>query len=449
MKFPKGFRHRRGVNWGTIGLLYASYYLCRYNLRFAIPGIQQEYGYDLHDVSLIFALWSFAYGVGQFINGLLTDVIGGKKSILIGAVGTLLVNIMFGFSSGVSQFFSWAFLAVFNGYFQSFGAPGMIKLNAPWFRKNERGTFAGIFGGMIQLGQVSISHLAPLLLNAGLVIGTTVLVSRGEWRVVFMLPPFITLFAAIMCFFIVYETPESAGFPNAIQDINDNSSQVKPSMSETFKVIFHHPFVWFYALAYACTGGVRHSLDQLSILYFRDQLGFDMQSNIPWIASLTLMAMPAFAFLGSLISGVLSDKVYHGERGELAVILYYLEALIIGVCSFLLYAKIVEPNVAGVFVGCLILVLIALTVNSTHSLIGAAAPMDIGGPRMAGFAAGLIDSFQYFGGALSFLITGYVLQLTQASYGYLFWYLIMTTFGLIGGTTMLLMVRKKKKLECV
>ena len=46
-------------------------------------------------------------------------------------------------------------------------------------------------------------------------------------------------------------------------------------------------------------------------------------------------------------------------------------------------------------------ILISLTVNSTHSLVGAAAPMDIGGRKMAGFASGVIDSFQYFGTAIA------------------------------------------------
>jgi len=33
--YPPGFRARRGLNWGVIGLLYASFYLCRYNFPLA------------------------------------------------------------------------------------------------------------------------------------------------------------------------------------------------------------------------------------------------------------------------------------------------------------------------------------------------------------------------------------------------------------------------------
>ena len=76
-----------------------------------------------------------------------------------------------------------AFLAIsciwlINGWFQSFGAPGMVKINAAWFHRTERGTFAGIFGFMIQLGQVAINNLAPVLL-AGFTLGAWVVADGG------------------------------------------------------------------------------------------------------------------------------------------------------------------------------------------------------------------------------------------------------------------------------
>lgn len=445
--YPEGFRQRRTINWISIGFLYASYYMCRYNFRFAVPGLQTEFGFDVQDVSFIFATWSLAYGTGQLINGLLTDRIGGKAGLLIGTTFTILINLCFGFSSLVSQFSAFALLALLNGYFQSFGAPGMIKINAAWFQRKERGFFAGVFGGMIQLGQMTISKLAPTLLNSGLIIGGIVLLNSGDWRSVFILPPLFTITAAILAYFVVEESPSRAGYPTAIKDEVDNSEGERVSIKESFQTIFFHPLVWYYAAAYACTGGVRHSLDQLSILYFRDQLGFDMERNIPFIASATLVAMPFFAFIGSLVSGIISDKYLNGERGPLAVVLYYLEGLTIATAAILLVNDFVSSDSSGIIVGCMILVLISLTVNSTHSLVGAAAPMDIGGKKMAGFASGLIDSFQYYGGAISFLITGQVLKATQAESGYLYWYIIMSGFGFLGGTIMLLMVRKKSKLS--
>ena len=153
LSHPPGFRPRRGLNWGALGLMYASYYLCRYNFRFAGPGMNQEFGFNTADLANLWVIWSLAYGTGQLFNGLLSDRIGGKTIMLIGAAGTIICNFIFGFSSFVGTFSTFGLIALINGWFQSCGAPGMVKINAAWFRRTERGTFAGIFGVMIQLGQ--------------------------------------------------------------------------------------------------------------------------------------------------------------------------------------------------------------------------------------------------------------------------------------------------------
>jgi OPA family glycerol-3-phosphate transporter-like MFS transporter len=96
----------------------------------------------------------------------------------------------------------------------------------------------------------------------------------------------------------------------------------------------------------------------------------------------------------------------------------------------------------GILLGCLFLGLISLVVNSTHSLVGAAAPMDIGGRKMAGFASGVIDSFQYYGAAITLPITGWLLK--QDGWGA--WYPSMAFFGILGGLAMLVVMRKQKSL---
>ena len=69
--------------------------------------------------------------------------------------------------------------------------------------------------------------------------------------------------------------------------------------------------------------------------------------------------------------------------------------------------------------------------------------------RLAGFAAGVIDSFQYYGAALSLAITGRVLDATRETYGYTFWYAIMAGFGVLGGIAMLLVTLKQKRMAAL
>lgn len=441
---PPGFRRRRGLNWFSLGLLYASYYMCRYNFRFATPGMVEEYGFSKTQISDMLAIWSLAYGTGQLINGLLSDRIGGKRSMLIGAVATIVINVVFGFSSFAGSFATFSLIWLINGYVQAFGAPGMVKINAAWFHRTERGTFAGIFGFMIQMGQVAISRLAPVIL-AGFTIGTVV-VAEGQWRWLFRLPPLFTAAAAIFMALAAKQTPDEAGYPGVVQDELDNSMGVTVPLAESFKTIFTHPLIWFYAAAYACTGAVRTSSDQLAILYFQEQLGMNMKTDIPAAVTRTLMLMPMVAVAGSLASGFVSDKFFKGRRSPVAMTLYFVEAAVIAIAAAILMTGAVGPTRLGVLIGCMILIAISFTANSTHSIVGAAAPMDIGGKKMAGFATGVIDSFQYYGGALSLAITGRVLDATKEQYGWTFWYVIMSAFGVMGGIAMLLVMRKQKRL---
>jgi OPA family glycerol-3-phosphate transporter-like MFS transporter len=123
----------------------------------------------------------------------------------------------------------------------------------------------------------------------------------------------------------------------------------------------------------------------------------------------------------------LSDTVFKGRRAPVAAGIYFLETAVI-----LAAAQFHSPNAAIFF-----FILISFTANSTHSLLGTASAMDIGGRRMVGFASGIIDSFQYFGGSLA----GYFLgRLLDRSWGYYFYF--MAPFGFIGGLLMLSILGK-------
>ena len=69
------------------------------------------------------------------------------------------------------------------------------------------------------------------------------------------------------------------------------------------------------------------------------------------------------------------------------------------------------------------------------AILGTAAAMDIGGAKMAGFASGVIDSFQYFGGSLAGYFLGALLDRSWGNYFY-----FMAPFGVIGGALMLSIV---------
>jgi MFS transporter, OPA family, glycerol-3-phosphate transporter len=414
---PSGFRRRRGLNWAFIGLLYTSFYMCRYNLPLAGGAIRSEFGFSRAQLGTIITTQLLAYACGQIINGLLTDRLGGKRAMLIGATGTIVMNILFGLAS------FWGLLSLFivirgiDGYLQAFGSPGMVKINAAWFRHTERGSFAGIFGFMINLGRFGINNLGAAL-SAGFIFLGLIRIPPLHWRWLFWVPAGIALVIGTCMALIVKDTPEEADFP-PVNPHEEIGGRVQVKVSDVFKIIATNPVVWIIACAYACTGAVRQGIDQWFPLFMREVHHVDYQSaQFQFLAFL----IPLVASAGSLISGFISDKIFHGRRAPIAAVLYFLETLVI-----LSAAQFHSVNAAIFF-----LVLISLTANSTHSILGTAAAMDIGGAKMAGFAAGVIDSFQYFGGSLAGYFLGALLDRSWGNYFY-----FMAPFGIIGGVLML------------
>jgi len=295
------------------------------------------------------------------------------------------MNVIFGFASFWGLLWMFVTIRGIDGYLQAFGAPGMVKINAAWFGQRERGRFAGIFGFMINLGRFGIFKLGPALL-AGFVFLGLWQIPPLHWRWLFWVPAGITAVVAICMAFIVKDTPEQAGFPGPNPEEVANDARL--SFKTVFVTIASNPVVWVVACAYACTGAVRQGIDQWFPRFMREAYHVDFQS-----AQFQLVGflIPFVGSAGSLVSGYVSDTLFQGRRAPVAAGLYFIETAII-----LLAAQFHTVNGAVVF-----LVLISFAANATHSILGTAAAMDIGGAKMAGFATAVIDSFQYFGGSLA------------------------------------------------
>jgi MFS transporter, OPA family, glycerol-3-phosphate transporter len=425
---PKGFRARRGLNWGFIGLLYTSFYMCRYNFPIANSVIAKEYQWDNAQMGKIISATLFAYACGQILNGLLTDRIGGKKAMLIGAAGTVITNIAFGVASFAGTLTLFCTLWGINGYVQSFGAPGMVKMNTAWFNHRERGRFAGIFGFMINLGRFGINELAPMLV-AGFSLFGLYHIAPLHWRWLFFTPAAICACVAVCMALIVKETPEEVGFQHLAHPDDRapktpgspaGKSATRADFGIVLRTILTSPAVWITASAYFCTGVVRQSVDQWFPKYLDNVHHLDLKSAAFWW---TGMLIPFVASAGSLLSGWASDAFFKSRRAPVAAALYLFECIII-LCA----AQYTDKNAAVFF-----LVAISFTANSTHSLLGTAAAMDIGGRKMSGFASGLIDSFQYFGGFLA----GWVLGALIDFKGWGSYFYFMAPFALLGSLLMI------------
>ena len=152
------FMNRRFINWFPLGMTYAFLYMGRYNLTVSKGALgslmsNQDFGW-------IFGIGTVVYGLSFVVNGPLVDMIGGKRGIIIAAVGASLANIVLGVltylvvTNRLKMRLVVAFSVIYalNMYFQSYGAVSIIKVKAYWFHVRERGVFGAIFGTLISFG---------------------------------------------------------------------------------------------------------------------------------------------------------------------------------------------------------------------------------------------------------------------------------------------------------
>src|SRR5476649_136285 len=89
------FRKRRVQNWVFLGLMYAMFYMARYNLAVADPYLLKAFGWTKEDLGILKSAGLITYGISVFLNGPIADRIGGKRAILIGAAGSAVSNVVF------------------------------------------------------------------------------------------------------------------------------------------------------------------------------------------------------------------------------------------------------------------------------------------------------------------------------------------------------------------
>jgi MFS transporter, OPA family, glycerol-3-phosphate transporter len=419
-----------------LGLMYASYYMCRYNLSIAAPRIMDQFLLNNAQYGAINSARHWCYSIGQFLNGLLTDRLGGKQAMAIGGLLTIVLNIAFGMASYAgagSVLLLFMLIRGADGYAQAFGSPGFVKVNTAWFPRSERGRFAGVFGLMIQFGQIAINALGPILL-AGASIPLLVVVLHlpaMHWRWLFWVPPGIVAIVVVLMYVLVKNTPEEVGYHvehDRDEELGVANTDENIPMWVVFKTIARKKMVWITACAYFCTGIVRSAQFDWWVVYFDRQWGLDIADSA--LVIVTGALLPITAVIGSLSSGFISDLLFGGRRAPVAMGLYGLESAVILTAALLLG----NPATASAGLAAVMTLLISVTCNSTHSILGTAAAMDLGGRKMAGFASGVIDSFQYLGAGVAGIglgrIIDYAVKNTQL--GWTAWFYFMLPFSITG-----------------
>ena len=395
----QGFRRRRLMNWLPLGLTYAFLYMGRYNLKvskFAFEEMPAPDGSVMmgnDDFGWIFGIGTYVYGFSFLINGPLTDRFGGKFSILWGAGGAAVANLLMGLGAWtllndgpMSDVVAQNFLAIYavlysvNMYFQSFGAVAIVKVNAPWFHVRERGVFGAIFGILISLGVYFAYDWGKAILDAES-LGLT-------W--VFFAPALLLAVFWVADVFVVRNTPGEAGqtdFDTADASSGDEGPRL-PAL-QVFKLMLKNPVIVTIALIEFCSGFLRQSIMQW-FRTFAKQTDEALGLKDGLVYENWGMFLCCAGILGGVFAGTISDHVFGSRRGPVAAVLYGIMLVSSVVLVFAYESVVVGPLV----------LFMSMAVIGVHGMLSGTASMDFGGKKNVGVAVGIIDGFVYLGTAV-------------------------------------------------
>ena len=393
------------------------------------------------EFGLIFAAGTVTYALSFLVNGPLVDQIGGKRGILIAALGAAIANLALGAITWlvltgrlhVRLLGIFSVVYAINMYFQSYGAVSIIKVKAHWFHVRERGVFGAIFGTLISFGvyfafdwgQAVINmtrakppaapgYLSSLMRRAGDV--------RGQpWtppgRCSLFRPP-SSLVWALLDVWLIKDTPEGAGFPHLdTYDASSGHMHEEYTTADLLKKVFLNPLMLMFAFVELTAGVLRNGIMQWYTIFAHDV----KQVGAEGILANWGLLLCVFGIIGGFAGGLISDKFFQSRRGPPAALFCAFMLMMAAVMAMNLFSF---PLVVG-----LAALLIVAAVTGVHSLMSGTAAADFGGRKATATCSGIVDGFVYLGSGVQSICVGYLV--THQSWQW--WPIFLMPFALIGG----------------
>ena len=255
---PQSDMTRSGENhtiW-VIWLVYGAFYFCRTNISAAVPGLSETIengglGLSGGQVGWILASLKIAYGLGQLVNGQLSERIAPRILLSIGMFCSALLNVAFGLSTG---FYFLLFIWAVNGYCQSLGWTPCVRVVGNWIPLSRRGWALGVIGTGYQI-----------------TLGLTYLIAsesadRWGWRGALYIPSVLLALSGVFMLFTLRETPAGG----RVLEETSGADGERPGIRETLYLTFYNPTLWLLGLSLGLLNACRYGFLDWGLKHLMD-----------------------------------------------------------------------------------------------------------------------------------------------------------------------------------
>ena len=365
---------RAGVFW-AVTLGYGLFYVCRLSLNVLKKAIVDDGFLTESQLGIIGSALFFSYAIGKFVNGFLAD----RVNIRWFMGGSLLVCALVNFALGLKAPF-WLFVGLWalNGWSQSAGAPSSVIALKRWFGGGGMGTVYGFWSASHNIGE------------AVTFIFTAVMVGAYGWQAGFLSASALGLLGVGLIVFLLKPYP-----PGAEPQLT--GLQRQKDISRHQLTVPKMPMIWVLALASAFMYVARYAVNSWGIFYFEAEKGYTVVQ-----ASSLIAVSSVCGIVGTVLSGLISDKLFHGDRNRPAVI-----ASAMNLVSLLMFLFVPKGNY---WVDIAAMVLFGLSIGVLICFLGGLMAVDLAPAEAVGAAAGVIGIASYAAAGIQDVLSGYFIE---------------------------------------
>ena len=395
---PEEYRRFRSYGvWLLVlfSLFYATLYCTRLNLANAGAKMMEELSLTSGQIGILTACLFWGYAAGNLFGGRWTELLGAKRSIIISAALSIVINVVFGFTD---LFALMAVLWAANGFVQALSWPAGCAMIANWWPSVHRGFAIGFASAFAGFGQA--------MATAAVALSFLLLPDLG-WRGAFWLPaalPFVFLLVFILC---TRESPKRAGLPEYREENTElrKNEEAMAALVRTHGKLYPYQYLLrnfrfvLVQLIHIFIGIARYGLLTWIPLYFVERFGVDIMEGL-----FTSLALPVGMGIGSLVLPTFTDRIPNRMQVVPA-------AAIISAATVIGFLFLDPRTSAGLLLTEILLFIAGFFVYAIAAVLNTVTS-DISGRVLAGTGNGIMGFCGYLGAGLQSLVYGLVIHLS-------------------------------------
>lgn len=348
---------------------YTAAYVARLNYNASMVEILSQTGTTKEAAGTVSSFFFFAYGAGQFINGLLSKRYNTRYSVAVALSASCIINLAMTFCQGID---AMKYLWFFNGVFQSVLWSSLIKTLSDNLDDSKLSKAVMVMSTTVASGTFAAYGLAALFSYL-----------RFDWTTIFYVASALVGAVAVLWFIGM----GTVGKVNTEKEINEAKAKSKLSFTPVFVIS-----IAVILISAISNGFIKDGITTWVPSILKEEFG--VSSSLSIIVTLLL---PVLSIFGTSLVNALHKK--QKDENALNGIFYFVSIIFTVLIILTLNLKSV-PLTLLLFGG------IACLMSAVNNVITSIVPLYSRDKIDSGFSAGLLNTFCYIGSTLATSMLG-------------------------------------------